>query len=56
MNIMEVIAYIAIGYLVVIPSVLYLLSRSTLFIEEGDQERGNRTGTEGEDEEYRKAA
>ena len=57
MNILiEMIAYIAIGYFIVIPVLLYILSRSTSFIEEGGQERGKRTGTEGEDEEYRKAA
>ena len=56
MNIIEVIAYIAIGYLFVVPSVLYMLSRSTPFIEEGSQERGNRTGPEDENERYRKAA
>ncbi len=57
MIIIEVIAYIAIGYLFVIPSVLYILSRSTPFtIEGGGRERRIERGTKGENEKYRKAA
>ncbi len=55
-TIIEVIAYIAIGYFVVIPALLYILSRTPSFIEEGGQKNGYSNGAKGENEEYRKAA